>query len=151
MLEFSTYLCFKHIAESAFSGSQTELSRFHFSENLSVENSKLSAESGLQVLQCMLILIVKETRDQFHKIWLSRQFSSWLQLALCIHSHIVVPLRMEPMMVGTVHVQTGSSENAANPLQLPSSTPPTSKSVTPCAASGVLVRGSSFVEQEASI
>ena len=64
MLEFSTYLdlCLKHVAESAFSGSQTELSRFHFSENLSVENSKLSAESllqGVQVLECMLILIVK--------------------------------------------------------------------------------------------
>ena len=47
------------------------------------------------------------------------------------------------MMVGTVHVQTGSLEDAASHHLTPSSPWPTSKSARPCAKPGVVVDGSS--------
>ena len=48
-------------------------------------------------------------------------------------------------MVGTVHVQTGSSENAASQCQAPSSPWLPSKSASPCAVPGVPVDGSSLI------
>ena len=49
------------------------------------------------------------------------------------------------MMVGTVHVQTGSSEDAASQYLTPSSPWAAWKSARPCAKPGVVVDGSSSI------
>ena len=51
------------------------------------------------------------------------------------------------MMVGTVHVQTGLTEDAWNHRLAPNSTWSTSKSARPSAVPGVPVNGSSLIVQ----